>query len=467
MIRVGLLSFSDGRERVHDTLKSYIELQRDTLACELEKTSEVQVAYPDFICSSNDKAREAARWLMGQNIDVCLFNVPVFAFPNFSSLAARLLRDYPIIAIAPVNGSLPGLGGLQAAVGAIRQSGGQCAKTWGNIDEPQTLGKVMAFLRGAYAASRLKGQVLGLYGGRSIGMVSGTASPDVYMNKFGVDIDHVDEGEIIRRASLIPPDQTQHAMQWLVKHLGQIEYDGDKLTEESLAWQVNCYIALKQLIKQRGHDFVGVKCHYDLSEYFVTQCISAALSNDPYDWDGEKETVVFSCEADIDAALTMQVLKLVSGKPVLFMDFRHYMQKENLLVLCNCGASATYYAGLGTGPEDNLAQVRLCPVIQKYGGKGAHVQYIAAEGQMTFARLTHRLDSYVLQVFEGHFENVPQEMLEATSSSWPHGYARIAGDPMKLIERFESNHIHAVSGSYLKELEAFASLKNIEFELLS
>ena len=45
--------------------------------------------------------------------------------------------------------------------------------------------------------------------------------------------------------------------------------------------------------------------------------------NDPYDWNGPKEPTVMACEADSDAALTMQILKLLTEDPVLFMDVRH------------------------------------------------------------------------------------------------------------------------------------------------
>src|SRR3712207_7175000 len=41
-----------------------------------------------------------------------------------------------------------------------------------------------------------------------------------------------------------------------------------------------------------------------------------AFLNDPYDWDGPKEPHVCATEADMDAALTMQLLKGLSDTPV-------------------------------------------------------------------------------------------------------------------------------------------------------
>ncbi len=466
MIKVTLLSFSDGRARVHDSLNDYIIGCRDTISHALTDTGEVTVVCPEQTISSNALAEEAAGWALGQKPDACILNVPVFAFPNFAGIVARVLADMPKLAIAPVNGLYPGLGGLQAAAGFIRQTGGHCEKVWGNMDDPTVLEKVMVFLRGAHAASGLKGQVFGLFGGRSIGIGTGASSPDVWLNRFGVDIDHVDQLEIIRRSRLVPEEKTHEAFEWLVENIGAIEYDGDKLTPATLSEQINCYIALKEIIAEKNYAFVGVKCHYEMSEYFVTMCLAAALSNDPYDWDGKKEPVALACEADEDAGLTMQVLKLISGKPVLFMDFRHYFPEDGLFAFCNCGACATWYASRCEKPYENLKKVRLCPIIAKYGGGGCHVQFIAAEGVMTFARLIHHMNHYVLQAFEGEFRSLPAERLKETCTAWPHGYTKVQGDPMALLERFESNHIHAVSGRYLKELEAFCRLKDIEFQLL-
>ena len=90
------------------------------------------------------------------------------------------------------------------------------------------------------------------------------------------------------------------------------------LQPEKLQLQIRHYEAIKQIIREHHYDFVGVKCHYEMSRHYCTQCISAAFCNDPYDWDGPKEPVVYACEADCDAALTMQILKLLTHDPVIF-----------------------------------------------------------------------------------------------------------------------------------------------------
>lgn len=465
MIRVGILSFSDGRKRVHDSLLPYIKECETVIKDTLEQTGEVEVITGSEVIYHVELANSEAKAIAGNDLDAIILNVPVFAFPNFSTMAVHL-QNVPCLAIAPVNGKLPGLGGLFAAVNLIRQTGGYCEKVWGNISEPQILRKVMTFLRASHAVSRLRGQVYGLIGGRSIGMGSGAVNPDLWMNLFGVDVEHIDQLEIIRQAEHISPEKVMFAFDWIRRTFGGVHFDGEKLTEESLKMQIRCYYATQAIVAERKLNFLGVKCHYELSEYYVTQCLAAALFNDPYDWDGPKPPMVYSCEADSDGALTMQVMNLISGKPVLFIDFRHYDRDTDLFAFCNCGAMATWYAQRSDDLHTNLQAVNLYPIIPKYGGKGCHVQFIAAEGEMTFARLTRTMDRYKLTAFSGSFRKVPPQKLDETCPVWPHGFVQVKGDAYHILEQYNNNHVHAVSGNILEELESFCKLKNIEYENL-
>jgi L-fucose isomerase-like protein len=47
--------------------------------------------------------------------------------------------------------------------------------------------------------------------------------------------------------------------------------------------------------------------------HFCITDVTEAFLNDPYDWEGPKHTYICATEADMDGALTMQLLKLQSG----------------------------------------------------------------------------------------------------------------------------------------------------------
>ena len=93
-----------------------------------------------------------------------------------------------------------------------------------------------------------------------------------------------------------------------------------------------------------------------MSRHYCTECVCAAFCNDPYDWDGAKEPVVYACEADSDAALTMQILKLLTDEPVIFMDVRHYDSDNDVMVFCNCGSQS---------PTTRLERMTMRPILQR------------------------------------------------------------------------------------------------------
>jgi L-fucose isomerase len=391
--RVGLLSFSDGRKRVHETLAGAIRRHAGILADAIAKDPLLEAVPASDIVHSAAKARSMAAEMRGAAIEAAVFNIPVFAFPNFSLIAARLL-DMPVLLSSAKDATLPGLGGIMAAHGGMAQIGLKSAKIWGNpLEEPKLQETLSAFCRASGVIERLKGSVFGLIGGRSIGMNTGAVSPQEWMRRFGVDVEHIDQLQIVDRARHADPDEVERAYSWMNEKMGQVATSG-KAAPENVKEQIRHYLAIREIVGEYGLDFVGLKCHYDLSEYHVTGCVSAMVVNDPYDWNGPKEPIVLSCEADADGALTMQILKLLSGYPTLLFDLRSYDFKNQVYVCCNCGAQPSWYAARSPNPDDNLALVHLAPVIPKYGGGGAHFPYVCAAGEITLARLSRVKGDY-------------------------------------------------------------------------
>ncbi|MBI5723018.1 MAG: L-fucose isomerase [Planctomycetes bacterium] len=462
-IRVGLLSFSDGRARVHENLRTRIEKYDARVCAVLDALGAETVAGGQIVHSPRTAVSEAKQ-LVARDVEAVVFNIPVFAFPNFPAIAARILCR-PLAILAPGEGDLPGLGGLMAAGGAMAQIGIVHERIWGPYESDQTRRRLGVFLRAAAARHRLIGQTYGQIGGRSIGMMTGvSSSPAQWLKIFGVDIDHADESEILRLAAEVPDSQRRQIVDWLEKNLRSVQYrEGSKLTRKSLEFQAACAAAVKRIIEERQFDFIGIKCHYDMSEYYCTQCLSAAFLPSRCDWDGPRRPVACACEADGDGAMTMQILHLLSGQSPLFLDLRHYDSAAGLWTLCNCGGQSVDYAARPDDSRQNLKAVDLVPVIEKYGGVGAHVRYLAAPGPLTFARLMHDSSGPSLLAFKGEAVAARPEQTEKTCPAWPHVFARLDAGPEKLIPVLHANHVHAVAGDCLAELEMFARLLGIPF----
>ena len=464
--RIGVLGFSDGEPEVHEQLKDFVQNQVDSIVASLEKSGEVEVIIGDRLINSVRTAQEESLRMVSKNVDGTIFSYGVFSFPNFSAVAAKNGKG-PFLLAANLNPDWPGMVAMLASGGALNHLGIDHFRVSGDIKDAAVLKKYLTFCRCAITASGLNGQTFGLIGGRSLGMYSTTVSMQDWQEKFGVDIEHIDQSEILRLADKVPGDKVEKAFSWLTEKVKSIEYDNRQLTPEKLKTQIRHYEATKVLAETRNLDFVGVKCHYEMSRHHCTQCISAAFMNDPYDWDGPKEPTVFACEADADAALTMQILKFLTNDPVLFMDVRHWDADCQVMVFCNCGSESTYYSGRSNNPDENLKGVTLYPALDIYSGGGAHVNCMTKAGTATIARLFRTRGKYRMVIIPAEFVELPEEKMAETTKEWPHVFAKLGVDHEHFLERFDANHCHAVYGNWVEELKMISKMLNIDVEILS
>ena len=463
--QVGLIGFSDGRLRVHETLVGAIQRHADILAKAIARDPLLEAVPAASIVHSAAMARAAAAEMRAAGIEAAVFNIPVFAFPNYSLIAARLL-GMPVLLSSPKDPTLPGLGGIMAAHGAMAQIGLRNVRAWGNpLEEPELQDTLSAFCRASGVIERLKGSVFGLIGGRSIGMNTGVVSTQEWMRRFGIDVEHIDQLRVVDRARSVDPEEVERAYAWMSARMGRVATSG-KAAPEHVKEQIRHYLAIREIIGEYGLDFASLKCHYDLSEYHVTGCVSAMFLNDPYDWNGPKEPTVLACEADVDGALTMQILKSISGYPTLLFDLRSYDFHNQLYVCCNCGAQPSWYAARSSDPAENLAFVHLEPVISKYGGSGAHFAYVCKSGEITLARLSRVDGEYRMFLARGEFVDFPRAKMAETCSAWPHGYVRMNAQPADLIDMYHTNHAHVIPGDHRRALKYYCELMEIPAEVL-
>lgn len=464
MATVGILTFSDGRAFVAEQVEEMNRGFQDRLARRLEGDGHRVIGGEEIIWTNEGAVREAKR-LRSLGCDCTIFNFAVWVFPHLPALASRFAPG-PLLLFSQVNPQYPGMVGMLASAGALNQAGTPYARAFGEIEDEATYRRVRSFVRAAGAVSTLRGQTFGLVGGRPMGMYTATADPAQWLANFGVDVEHIDQGEIVRLSAEVPDDRVESAFRWLEEHVGQIHYDGKQLTPEKLKLQIRATYAMKRLIEEYRLDFSGIKAQPELTNTFCTMDVTEAFLNDPYDWDGPHEPHVCATEADMDAALTMQIFKLLAGTPVLFADVRHYHAELEMWDLCNSGEHATYFAQRSFDPADNLPHVHFFPEGFYFPAGGASVHHLAYPGDATFARLTRRAGTYWLAIVRGEFVRYEAErnleLMKQTTLEWPHAFTRFACPADELLATYASNHIHAVYGDWVDELRIVADLLGIE-----
>lgn len=135
------------------------------------------------------------------------------------------------------------------------------------------------------------------------------------------------------------------------------------------------------------------------------------------------------------------------------------------MVLANCGAGASYFAGYSSNEEENLKQVFLQPHGFGTAG-GASCQFNYAPGINTLARLTRKNMKYRMLITRGSVQKRCRKDLEKYSWYRPTSVMEMEIDNETLSHKLESNHLLTLEGDYVKELEEFCILNSIEFDTL-
>jgi L-fucose/D-arabinose isomerase len=455
--RVGILTFSEGREDFYARRRPLVDQECELVREQLGSVFEIEVFEP-----IRRKAHLRGALAELGEVDALIAHIPIFVEPALVAAVATLTQaTVPLVLLGNRRPDTSSLVGLLGAGGALDQMGISHLRVWEDLAQTGVPRELVAYVRAARARRLLRGQTFGLFGGASLGIQTASSDPLQWLVEFGVEVKHVDQYMIVVEAERLPDDLVAHHRNWYEEMVGAVASDAPE-SNDWLDRQMRSYLATRKLTRDLDFDFISVKCQSELSDHYVLQCVSHSLLNDPYDADGPKEPLAASCEGDMDQALTMQLLKLVSGgAPSAALDVRLAEPDAGRFRMANCGSSPSSFAGLSADPAENLGEVHLEPHV--FGRAGGYAtQFVFAPSRVTMARLARRGGRYWLALFTGETVTEERERLRETTWPWPHAFIHADIDFTAFLAEFGSNHICAVRGDVGPELTAWARMANIE-----
>jgi L-fucose isomerase len=416
-----------------------------------------------------------------------------WAYPDFTvSPMWQLPKDLPKLLVGSAIADYPGSVGLFAALSGTAHMGMECDRLFvekfeehDEYDEavqtfldtgryappyPQTIDVEVSDVHresAKLAADQLKGQIYGAVGPRSMQMWNKISEAD-FLRHFGVSREGFDGLRLLKLTEKVLDNRAKAAMDFLLEKGMDLKWGDDPekhLTEEMVLFQMKVYFALLELKDQYGLDFIGVQDQLDWIEHYPATDLALGILNNRLRPESDGETVVAATEADDGAAVTMQILKLLSGgEPVGFNDLRYWDRNQGLYWLVNSGALAPYFA---YGRHDSLdgawSERQTYMYFQKGGGTCTVV--VRIPGVVTWARIFYRNHQMYLCAGRGVTDVPTEEQWKERSArcspDWPQWYLKFCG-PIEW--KINSNHPITVVGDYLPELKAFAEQIGIPFE---
>ncbi len=479
-MKVGVITFTDGRKRVADMLQDQCFEFQNALGNWLKNNGH-QFVGGNSIAWNYRTAIDNATRMNENHCEAVIFNFCVWAYPDFAAQAARDVIA-PVCFLGNVNPAFPGWVAFFAAAGALDEFGKPFARVLGNLNEnagndlENWLNSVNPKRReaGEIAADKLSGLRYGEFDGPSMGMYTGHIDPSQWMEQFGIHVFHRSQLTLAWLSDSVNSDRVSNGIEWLKQNCKEIKWHPERLTDEHLSKQCRFYLACKDYCKLEGIDFLGLTGQLDYTEWKsgTTMDLPEALLNDTADWEEEnKKPVICATECDSNGALTMQMLHHLSNTPVLFADLRHYFSPQDIINaggqstvgiydLVNSGQHAPWFSHRSDDFKKNWSEVTLHPSNEMYFPcGGASVEFFAEpSSQVTFARLTRKSGQYRMHYFTGRFvrfgDEIDKILSSQTSPEWPHCFAEFDCSQKVLANHYSSNHIHAIFGDYTSEIES-------------
>ncbi|NUQ61429.1 MAG: hypothetical protein HUU20_03005 [Pirellulales bacterium] len=314
--------------------------------------------------------------------------------------------------------------------------------------------KMSAWIQACHVKSVVARSRYGHVGGKCLSMMTADADANQWRREFGIDVDHAEQWTLIHEAERVPEAETRPLVERWKSEFRAVDVSDDVLTRSA-----RLYLAGRAMFARNRWDFAGVKCQFELLDNYLAPCLPIALWND----DG----FVVACETDMNAALTMYVLTLFSGSPVMFSDIQYLNREERWARFLNCGTAATRLAG----GKDKIALCN-CPEIQgtydESTGKhlckgGACPHFILPPGPVTLARFGRVQGRYVLHACPGESFAYPHDEngLVGLGAVWPFAYVKIHQDMERFVANLRAHHMCIIPGDWMPQLEALARLWDV------
>ncbi len=298
---------------------------------------------------------------------------------------------------------------------------------YGDIREPDTIGRIVSYASAAHLKNTLNLSTIGAFGGRGMGQTCGTADPSQWMRMFGIDIDSRDTTEIIRTADRISAAQLE-ALQPRLRELFGSEPDTNSVNERSM----RLYLAIKEIVERERYAFYTIQSFPGLADDYAATCFAQSMMLE----DGHGTSTL----GDFNTALTVFLLTRLSRERVYYGDLQHIDRKAREIKIIGDGACPPSLAsklgpagfaehGIPTEGDAGGLSVRL---ICKAGeGVLARLGRVNGEFQMVITRAS---------IFEPSREEVQQRLDECGIPFWPHGFVTVHCDIDALLQHWTNEY---------------------------
>jgi L-fucose isomerase-like protein len=294
--------------------------------------------------SSEDDSRRAANFFRGQKLDFLLIQ------NSSCSMGEQLL---PLVDVAPRLGlwatpdvDLEGEIKIHSLVSMthyasilkryLRHEEHPFKWFYGHVETEEFQRRFKVTVRALTAVKNIEHARIGWVGGLSPGFHDMIFDERKLFSRLGVNIEQHELGELVMRAQKL--DKAPVQAQAAVIRSGAVSVS--VRSDESFERVTRLYMALKDLAHERGYDALAVQCWTKAQEiYNVVPCMA-------YSWLGSEDGIAVSCEGDVQGAISMYLLGLLTGNrgAATLLDMTALDPQTQAMMMWHCGVSPRHFA---------------------------------------------------------------------------------------------------------------------------
>jgi L-fucose isomerase len=434
--KIGLITVSLDGERT-DLAKQF-----EMNALVSLKQSGLEVLENPSLCLNGEEVLRAVENAKNKRADCIVFLIGTWVYaPDIISP----IQQFPLPVVVwgiPEPASFSSVG-ANVIHGTLDELGIKHLLVYGMPCDKETVDSIKGYARASMVKNILYTSKFGLVGGRSLGMYPSTVDSIQVKRIFGVEIEHIDQLLLVETARKIENVKAKSVYEEFKKEYGNIDVPDDVMLKS-----IKVYAALKKIIEDYKLSFLGVKCLEEVINIYVSCCLAISLCNN----DG----VPTACQSDINAALAMKILNILSNKATIFADVNMVDKKEGVARLVNCGTMATTLAEMKRDVDWGYQY--------EYMGnaRGACPTFCCKPGEVTFCGLSRIKGDYVMQITTGNAFLQPKEIFAQDRDIWPHAFISLDCDPGNFYQAIRSNHVVVGYGNMKKELQFLCDLMDIK-----
>jgi len=405
----------------------------------------LEIVPADEVVTDEEKSRKAAMKFREKEVDLICLIAGTWTPDTFLIEMLNEIDTPFIIWAIPDTLSFDryptlSLCGTQLLCSTLKEFDREYRFFYGEVSNDEILEEIYSFSKAVALRNRLKRSKICMVGYRPW-VMAGLSFDEVELKRrLGPSLIHLGLDDFLKVREEISDEDTQKVWSTVKEKVGKVLSD-----ESECLLSIKSYLALRKIVDEKEADALTVECEPKLKGKV---CLANSLLND--------EGIPAACESDVNSAVAMLILHLLSGKPVLNGDIIGVFEKDNSMVFSHCGAGPLSLA------EDKSSIIL---DINREVNSGVSVFYTGKPGDVTIVNLVGRKGTYRMCILSG--KAVKTELL------YPGNPTKVRFSEMRVREIIETiaykgfgHHWNLVHDNLIKELTEYCSLVGIDYVLL-